>query len=179
MVTRQVPDEGTKPIIILSGPPGAGKTTVAQDLIKLMPAAPAYIEGDDFWRFFPGGSKPQKQVNDFRTIMRATTAATIPFAIAGYDTILDFSIPPWYLKGVIKIIHRRAEIHYVVLKPDESICARRALERGGGPITDYDHEFYESFDKSPVPIITDVATPMVIAQQIYQGLQEGIFFLRY
>jgi cytidylate kinase len=40
-----------KPIILLSGPIGAGKTTVARELIASSPASVAYVEGETFWRF--------------------------------------------------------------------------------------------------------------------------------
>ena len=36
-------------VIFLSGPIGAGKTAVAQELLKLLPAPLSYIEGDTFW----------------------------------------------------------------------------------------------------------------------------------
>ena len=38
-------------ITILSGPVGAGKTTVARELVALLPAPVSYIEGDTFWSF--------------------------------------------------------------------------------------------------------------------------------
>ena len=38
-------------VIFLSGPIGAGKTTVAKALLPLLPAPLAYIEGDTFWSF--------------------------------------------------------------------------------------------------------------------------------
>jgi hypothetical protein len=40
---------------------------------------------------------------NFRTIMSAMTAAAVPYAPAGYEVILDFSIPPWYLANLQKI----------------------------------------------------------------------------
>ena len=35
-------------VIMLSGPVGAGKTTVARELIAIMPGPLSYIEGDAF-----------------------------------------------------------------------------------------------------------------------------------
>ena len=38
-------------VTILSGPIGAGKTAVSNELIALWPTPLAYIEGDQFWPF--------------------------------------------------------------------------------------------------------------------------------
>jgi adenylate kinase family enzyme len=40
-----------KPIVLLSGPVGAGKTTIARGLVAISPSPIAYIEGDKFWSF--------------------------------------------------------------------------------------------------------------------------------
>ena len=36
--------------------------------------------------------------------MTAMTAAAVPYALAGYEVILDFSIPPWFLDAVRKVV---------------------------------------------------------------------------
>jgi len=38
-------------VILLSGPVGAGKTTVARELVAALPGPVACIEGDKFWFF--------------------------------------------------------------------------------------------------------------------------------
>jgi adenylate kinase family enzyme len=38
-------------IIVISGPVGAGKTTVARELLARTPPPAAFIEGDAFWPF--------------------------------------------------------------------------------------------------------------------------------
>ena len=43
--------ETVKSIILLSGPVGAGKSTVARELIASLPDPIAYVEGDKFWFF--------------------------------------------------------------------------------------------------------------------------------
>jgi len=57
-------------VIMLSGPVGAGKTTVARELVSILPEPLSYIEGDTFWSFIKK-SKGRDRRENFRTIMRA------------------------------------------------------------------------------------------------------------
>jgi adenylate kinase family enzyme len=66
-------------VIFLAGPIGAGKTTVAKELLPLLPAPLSYIEGDTFWSFIKkGGSGGMRE--QFPVLVRSMTAAAIPFA---------------------------------------------------------------------------------------------------
>ena len=64
-----------KPIILLSGPVGAGKSTVARELVASAPGPLTYIEGDTFWFFLAKGAASQGRHKNFRTVMSAMTAA--------------------------------------------------------------------------------------------------------
>src|SRR6202012_1404603 len=86
-----------KPLIILSGPPGAGKTTVAKELVKLLPGPVINMEGYKFWSFFAKDWETAGRRKNFTTLMASALAATLPFIRAGYHIILDFSVPPWFL----------------------------------------------------------------------------------
>ena len=80
-------------VIFLSGPIGAGKTAVAQELLQLLPAPLSYIEGDTFWSFIgKGGERGSRDT--FPVLVRSMTAAAIPFARSGFRVLIDFSIPP-------------------------------------------------------------------------------------
>jgi adenylate kinase family enzyme len=49
-------------VVMLSGPIGAGKTTVARELVAISPAPLCYIEGDTFWSLFAKpDAKPAKR----------------------------------------------------------------------------------------------------------------------
>src|SRR5271166_6139849 len=126
-----------KPIVLLSGPVGAGKTSVARELVALSAAPLAFIEGDTFWSFIAKGDKKQARNKKFKMVMTAMTAASLPYAASGYETILDFSIPPWFLdtaRAIAKV--REAPLDYVVLRPSEAVCAARAAARAEGKIVD-------------------------------------------
>ncbi len=95
-------------------------------------------------------------------------AAALPYAIYGYETIVDFSIPPWFLGTAIKIAKRKSiPLHYVVLRPSEVICASRTANHAEGDIDDCSryHELYTSFDEAQQYIIpAEVNTPSFITE---------------
>ncbi len=106
-------------ITILSGPIGAGKTTVARELLALLPPPVSYIDGDTFWSFVAKPhSDDRREV--FHVIMRAMTAAAIPFARSGYEVLIDFSIPPQFLGTARKIV-KEVPLNYVLLRPSLSV----------------------------------------------------------
>ena len=137
-------------VIFLSGPIGAGKTTVAQELIPLLPAPLSYIEGDIFWSFIQKeGAHVQR--DSFPVLVRSMTAAAIPFARSGYRVLIDFSIPTGFLETARKIL-KEIPFDFVLLRPSLEVCVN-ARPRKVGAITDRDRikNFYPLFERSPEP----------------------------
>ena len=139
-----------------------------------------YIEGDTFWSFIVkgAGGSPQKNFKMTMTAMTAMTAAALPYALYGYDVILDFSIPPWFIETAHKVIRNKVPVHYVVLCPSEKVCAARAAGRLEVKIADYKHyhDLYKSFDEAQRYIIPDgTSDASVIATYVRAGIAEGVF----
>ena len=170
-----------KSIVLLSGPVGAGKSTIARELVACSPAPVAYIEGDKFWSFIAKEAVGQPRHKNFKTIMLAMTAAAVPYAMAGYEVILDFSIPPWFLDTARKVASvRNVPLDFVVLRPSEKVCAARAAARTEGAIPDYApyHDLYADFDGTDRHTVQDdKGSAAAIAARIRKGLNEGAFRL--
>ncbi len=166
-------------IILLSGPVGAGKSTVARELVASLPGPVACMEGDTFWSFFVGPAKKRGPRN-FRTIMTSMTAAAVPYALSGHDVIVDFSIPPWFLDTARAIARvKNVPLDYVVIRPSESLCAARAASRSEGTIPDYTpyHDFYLDFEAAAASasISDDHSDAATLAARIREGLAVGAF----
>jgi hypothetical protein len=159
-----------------AGPIGAGKTTVARELLPLLPTPLSYIEGDTFWSFIKNGGDRGLREN-FPVVVRSMTAAAIPFARSGFQVLIDFSIPPAYVETAGKIL-KEVPFDFVLLRPSLQVCVERAASRKEGAITDYERlkSFYARFEEGTVePICDDHADPASLARQIADGLNEGRF----
>ncbi len=162
-------------VILLSGPIGAGKTTVARELVAAWDGPLAFIEGDKFWSFIAKTEK--SRVESFPVILRAMTLAALPFARGGFDALIDFSIPPGFLEYV-RAVRKETAFEYVILRPSESLCAARATSRTEGTIKDYTpyREFYQMFAGAErYTIDDDQADAKTLAARIGAGIKAGAF----
>ncbi len=163
-------------VVILSGPIGAGKTTVARELIEISPGPLCYLEGDECWPWFAKpGAEPRRE--RFRLLMRSLTAAAVPLARGGYEVLLDFSFPLDFRDTARKIL-KEIPLDFVVLRPSLAVCETRAADRTEGSISDYRayRNFYAMFEGAPDhEICDDVSDARVLARRIREGLDQGRF----
>lgn len=119
-------------LLIITGPPGAGKSTVAKILADRVDVG-VLVEGDAFFGFLASGSIAPwlPESNDQNLVVtRAAAAATARFVEGGYHTIYDGVVGPWFLPSFIDATGL-TDVDYVVLLPSVEDCLTRVRERVG------------------------------------------------
>jgi predicted kinase len=134
-------DDGERPnVLILTGPPGAGKTTVAGLLAQRFERT-VHLESDRFFEFIASGYiEPWKTESHEQNqlVMRIIGDTAASYAAAGYFTIVDgILIPGWFFEVLRDVLHARdTAVSYAVLRPSLSICMERSSRRAPDRLSD-------------------------------------------
>lgn len=126
---------GERPVLILTGAPGTGKTTTASILAARAPAA-VHLETDAFFRFICSGYiepwKPESQAQN-QVAMGIAAEAAAAYAAAGYFTVVEgIVLPRWFLTPLREALGRAEfRVVYAVLRAPLPICLGRLEQRDG------------------------------------------------
>lgn len=117
-------------LLVVTGPPGAGKSSVARRVAST--ASPSVlVEGDAFFGFLASGAidpwLPESNEQNI-VVTRAAARAAGQFALGGFTTIYDGVVGPWFLPtfGAASGLDR---LDYVILLPTVEVCVERVDTR--------------------------------------------------
>lgn len=167
-------------LIVVTGPPGAGKSIVARSLASMFDPS-ALVAGDHFFGFIDRGYIPPWTADAHRQneiVVGAAAASVGRLVVGGYTVVYDGVLGPWFLDAFLAATGLNA-LHYVLLLPPEQDAIERVGSRVGHGFTDLDaaRRMYREFadaDIHPGHVITSTETPGTIASSIVQLMGEGL-----
>lgn len=172
------------PVLILTEPPGVGKTTAAASLVARFPRA-VHLEADHFFRFIRSGYvEPWRpESNDQNAaVMEIVAAAAAAYARAGYFTVVDgIVIPGWFFEPVRDALHAAGRrVAFAVLRAPLPVCLARLREREAGPALDAGaiEQLWQSFvdlgELEAHVLELDDESPAGVADLLTQRLEDGL-----
>ncbi len=120
-------------IIILTGPPGSGKTAIGELMASKAPHNSVHMRVDNFFTWVRAGFIPPDQPESRAqnaTVLTAAAMAAITYWRGGYEVIIDGIVGPWFLPILQTAFAKaNAPTSYVIVRADEKIAIDRCLFR--------------------------------------------------
>jgi energy-coupling factor transporter ATP-binding protein EcfA2 len=168
-------------LLVVTGPPGAGKSTVARVVAGRFDPS-ALIEGDAFFAFLDQGAIPpwlpeSNAQND--VVTRAAAAATGQYALGGLATVYEGVVGPWFLPTFLEATGLDS-LHYAVLFPTVDVCLERVATRSGHgfsdePATRKMHAEFERAAIAPRHLLRGAGDAEATATELLERLRAGDF----
>ncbi|SKC71667.1 DinB family protein [Krasilnikoviella flava] len=174
-------------VTLLTGPPGAGKTTVAVLLAADAERPTVTLTTDTFYRSISTGFVPPYLAGSQRqneVVADAIVAATTAYARGGYDVVLDGVVGPWFLPRFRAAAAREDwDLAYVVLRPGLDATLARATGRADAELRDpaavrsMHAAFADLGELEPHARDTTDEEPAATATAVRAALDDGAFRL--
>jgi chloramphenicol 3-O-phosphotransferase len=177
----------TGSILILTGPPGAGKSTIARLLADSSTRPTVHLHTDDFYVAIRKGYiapwlREAQQQNI--VVVGVIVDAALAYARGGYDVIIDGIVGPWFLDPFRDAAKNGVSFDYVVLRPSEAETVRRGSARSfekalrdEAVIAQMWQAFSDLGPLEPHALNSTAASAEETAAQIRSGAAEGRFRL--
>jgi predicted ABC-type ATPase len=165
---------------VVTGPPGAGKSTVARVVADRFERS-VLVEGDAFFAFLARDAVPPwlREANEQNeVVVKVAGAAAGRFAAEGYATVFDGVIGPWFLPTFAATAGLDF-LHYIVLLPSLETCVARVRTRRGHGFTDEPatRKMYEEFARAEVDRRYVLADPShdveIVVREVLRRFDDG------
>lgn len=171
-------------LLVVTGPPGAGKSTVARLLADRFDPS-VLVDGDAFFAFVARGFVepwlPESHAQN-AVVTEASAAAAGRYAVGGYATVYDGVVGPWLLPAFAAATGLAA-LDYVVLLPSVDQCMARVNTRLNHGFTDESatRKMHDEFTRADVDsrhvLVDPPDTAEAVADAVAAALDTGT--LRY